>query len=74
MATIPHHLRSKADVANSLKKASRILVVGLFTVKECCSSTASRSTNKSTDAAKTPQIDPHRMALIHGEFCSQQDT
>ena len=34
MAVIPHHLRSKAAGANSLKKAARILAVGLFLISK----------------------------------------
>lgn len=33
MTSIPHHLRSKAAGVNSVKKASRILAVGLFTTQ-----------------------------------------
>ena len=67
MAVIPHHLRSKAAGANSLKKGARVLAVGLFTVNERCSCTVSGSTNKSKDNTKRPQFEPHRMTLIHGK-------
>ena len=66
LVSIPHHLRSKAAGVNSVKKASRILAVGLFTTQERTSCTVSGSTNKSTDDKKRPQFDPQRMTLIHG--------
>ncbi|XP_068682183.1 uncharacterized protein [Montipora foliosa] len=65
LVSIPHHLRSKAAGVNSVKKASRILAVGLFTTQERTSCTISGSTNKSTDDKKRPQFDPQRMTLIH---------
>ena len=67
IAVIPHHLKSKAAGANSLKKGARILAVGLFTVKEHCSCMVSGSINKSKQDNKRPQFEPHRMALIHGK-------
>lgn len=66
MTSIPHHLRSKAAGVNSVKKASRILAVGLFTTQERSSCTISGSTNKSKEDKKRPQFDPTRMTLIHG--------
>lgn len=52
--------------SNSVKKASRILAVGLFTTQERSSCTISGSTNKSKEDKKRPQFDPTRMTLIHG--------
>lgn len=66
MTSIPHHLRSKAAGVNSVKKASRILAVGLFTTQERSSCKISGSTNKSKEDKKRPQFDPTRMTLIHG--------
>lgn len=64
---LPHHLKSKAAGANSLKKAARILAVGFFTVKERCSCTVTGSSNKTKEDTKRPQFDTYRMSLIHGE-------
>lgn len=66
LTAIPHHLKSKAAGANALKKAARILAVGLFTVEERCSCTVSGSSNKSKEDNKRPQFDIYRMSLIHG--------
>ena len=66
ITSIPHHLRSKAAGVNSVKKVLRILAVGLFTTQEQSSCTISGSTNKSKEDKKTPQFDPTRMTLIHG--------
>ncbi|XP_015778890.1 PREDICTED: uncharacterized protein LOC107356778 [Acropora digitifera] len=65
LTAIPHHLKSKAAGANVLKKAARILAVGLFTVEERCSCTVSGSSNKSKQDNKRPQFDIERMSLIH---------
>ncbi|XP_078364086.1 uncharacterized protein LOC144648382 [Oculina patagonica] len=62
---LPHHLRSKVAGTNSLKKAARILAVGFFTVKECCSCTVPGSSNKSNEDTKRPQFNTYRMSLIH---------
>lgn len=64
---VPHHLKSKAAGANSVKKAARILAVGLFTVKERCSCTVSGASNKSKEDTKRPKFDIQRMTLIHGK-------
>lgn len=68
LTAIPHHLKSKAAGANALKKAARILAVGLFTVEERCSCTVSGSSNKSKQDNKRPQFDIDRMSLIHGKW------
>ena len=70
ISEIPHHLRSRAASAGSLKKATRVLAVGLFTVRERSSCTVSGSSNKHKEDKTRPQFDPSRMALIHGNYYS----
>lgn len=66
MTPTPHHLQSKAAGVNSVKKALRILAVGLLTSQERSSCIDSGSTKKFKRRKQRPQFDPQRMALIHG--------